>query len=151
MNYTWFPVPAFELTQGDSPLLVSMPHSGLNLTPEVANGLSPKASLLPDTDWYLPELYDFLEVLGVSRIKANYSRYVIDLNRPVDDKPLYSTKTTGLFPTILFDESPVFKENQEPSPELKEKYKTHIWQTYHATIKQELERIKAKFGYGVFV
>ena len=90
------PLPAFELTQGDSPLLVSMPHSGLNLTPEVTAALTQNASKLPDTDWYLPQLYDFLSELGVGRIKANYSRYVIDLNRPVDDKPLYQNQNHGI-------------------------------------------------------
>lgn len=146
---TLLPVPAFELSQGYSPLLVSMPHSGLNLTPEVEAALSAKASILPDTDWYLPELYDFLPELGISHIKANYSRYVIDLNRPVDDKPLYQSKTTGLFPDILFDESLVFQQGKEPSDALKQHFKQHIWQAYHTTIALELKRIKAKFGYAI--
>jgi len=142
-------LPAFEFTQGDSPVLVSMPHSGLNLPPEVEAALSKNGSKLPDTDWYLPELYNFLPELGVGCIKANYSRYVIDLNRPVDDKPLYETKTTGLFPDILFDESPVFQPGKEPGDTLKKHYKIHIWQAYHSAIQKELARIKAKFGYAI--
>lgn len=149
MKDTSLPVPAFDFIQGDSPLLVSIPHSGLNVTPEVAAGLTTKASLLPDTDWYIPELYDCLEGLGVSHIKANYSRYVIDLNRPIDDKPLYTTKTTGLFPEILFDDSPVFEKDRAPAIEQRKTYKTHIWQAYHGKIKQELERIKDQFGYAI--
>ncbi|ETX12651.1 N-formylglutamate amidohydrolase [Marinomonas ushuaiensis DSM 15871] len=143
------PVPAFEFTQGDSPLLISMPHSGLNLTEEVAAGLSEQAKKLPDTDWFIPELYDFFESLGVSCIKANYSRYVIDLNRPYDDKPLYTTKTTGLFPDILFADSPVFNEGKAPSDEHKAFCKDKIWKPYHTMIEQELARLKAKFGYAI--
>jgi N-formylglutamate deformylase len=142
-------VPAFEFRQGDSPLLVSMPHSGLNLTAEVQAGLSDQAKKLPDTDWYIPELYDFLESLGVGFIKANYSRYVIDLNRPYDDKPLYTTKTTGLFPDILFEDSPVFVEEKAPSDEHKAFCKEQIWTPYHSTIEQELARLKTKFGYAI--
>jgi len=142
-------VPAFEFRQGDSPLLMSMPHSGLNLTADVQAGLSDQAKKLPDTDWYIPELYDFLESLGVGFIKANYSRYVIDLNRPYDDKPLYATKTTGLFPDILFDESPIFIDGKAPSDEHKALCKEHIWKPYHGTIEQELARLKAKFGYAI--
>lgn len=142
-------VPAFEFAQGDSPLLVSMPHSGLNLTAEVQAGLTDQAKKLPDTDWFIPELYEFLASLGVGFIKANYSRYVIDLNRPYDDKPLYATKTTGLFPDILFEESPVFVDGEAPSHEHKAFCKEHIWKPYHSTIEQELARLKAKFGYAI--
>ena len=142
-------VPAFEFTQGDSPLLISMPHSGLALTAEVEAGLSAQAKKLPDTDWFIPELYDFFESLGVSCIKANYSRYVIDLNRPYDDKPLYTTKTTGLFPDILFEDSPVFDQDKAPNDEHKAFCKDEIWKPYHTTIEQELARLKAKFGYAI--
>ena len=36
-------------------------------------------------------------------VAAEYSRFVIDLNRPSDDKPLYVGATTGLYPATLFD------------------------------------------------
>jgi N-formylglutamate deformylase len=142
-------VPAFEFSQGRVPMLVSMPHSGLALTPEVQAGLTDQAAKLPDTDWYIPELYDFLPTLGVGMIKANYSRYVIDLNRPYDDKPLYNTKTTGLFPDILFEDSPIFKTGQMPSDAHKTFCKDHIWRPYHEAIASELARMKAEFGFAI--
>ena len=139
----------FNFYQGESPILVSMPHSGLELLPDMAEKLSQEAKALPDTDWYIPELYDFLTDLKVSVISANYSRYVVDLNRPVDDKPLYSTKTTGLFPDILFADKPVFIAGQNHSDALKSQIKTDIWQAYHDKIQSELVRLKAKFGYAI--
>lgn len=139
----------FDFHQGDSPVLVSMPHSGLALLPQMQQALSDEAKTLPDTDWYIPELYDFLTPLGVSVISANYSRYVVDLNRPVDDKPLYSSKTTGLFPDILFADKPVFHAGKAHTDAQKEQIKTDIWHTYHAQIRHELDRIKAKFGYAI--
>lgn len=93
----------FTLMEGDSPLLLSIPHAGTDLTPEVADRLTPAARPLSDTDWHIPQLYDFAHGLGASVLAANYSRFVIDLNRPADDQPLYTTATTGLFPDILFD------------------------------------------------
>ncbi|SBS33679.1 N-formylglutamate amidohydrolase [Marinomonas aquimarina] len=140
---------AFQFTQGDSPLLVSMPHSGLSLTDEVAAGLTEAGQGLPDTDWYIPELYNGLAERKVSCIAANYSRYVIDLNRPYDDKPLYQTKTTGLFPEVLFTEAPLFKTAKTPSAEHRQWCKDNIWTPYHHTIEQELARLKAKFGYAI--
>lgn len=139
----------FEFHQGSVPLLVSMPHSGLNLTPEVEQGLTDAARKLPDTDWFIPELYECVKELGASVISANYSRYVVDLNRPSDDKPLYTTKTTGLFPEILFDSTPVFIEGKAPTEADHERYTQQIWQPYHSTIEKELARLKEIHGYAI--
>lgn len=96
--------------QGRVPLLISMPHAGVRLTPAVEAGLIPAAKSLPDTDWHIPQLYDFAEELGASTLAAEYSRFVIDLNRPSDDKPLYAGATTGLYPATLFDGIPLFSK-----------------------------------------
>ena len=56
----------FHFTAGKLPLLVSIPHAGTQLTPEVDAGLSEAARGLPDTDWHIPLLYDFVRDLGAS-------------------------------------------------------------------------------------
>ena len=141
----------FEFREGQSPLIVSMPHSGLELTSVVSAGLNDSAKSLPDTDWHLPDLYSFLGDFDVTQLTANYSRYVIDLNRPLDDTPLYNTKTTGLFPEILFDGTNVFEPGREPDAEHQAWCKQHIWQAYHAKLGSELERIQNKFGFAVLL
>jgi formiminoglutamase len=139
----------FDFLQSDTPLLVSMPHSGLRLTSPLRDTLVPEALALPDTDWYIPELYDFLDDLGVGVIKANYSRYVIDLNRPQDNKPLYTSKTTGLFPHILFNEKPMFKVGSSIDKPHQKACIEHIWRPYHQQLSSELERLKQRFGYAI--
>ncbi len=99
-------IKAFDLQQGNLPLLVSMPHAGTLLTPEVAQGLTPRAKRLEDTDWNIPLLYQTITNMGASTLCARYSRYVVDINRPADDKPLYSTATTGLFTDIFLTAKP---------------------------------------------
>jgi formiminoglutamase len=136
-------------TQGQMPLLISMPHAGLQLTPAVQAGLVPQAQGLPDTDWHIPKLYAFATELGASTLAANYSRYVIDLNRPADDQPLYSTATTGLFPDVLFDGAPLFIEGGQPSAFERERYLQEIWTPYHRALSEELARLKAEFGYAL--
>ncbi len=93
---------------GKLPLLISIPHAGTRLTPAVEDGLTEAARPLSDTDWHIPRLYDFAHNIGVSMVIGNYSRLVVDLNRPEDDQPLYTTATTGLFPETLFDGRPCF-------------------------------------------
>lgn len=139
----------FHFHQGNSPLLVSIPHAGIKLTPEVDAGLSDAARLLPDTDWHLPRLYDFVYSLGASVLTANYSRFVIDLNRPADDQTLYDTATTGLFSDILFDGTPVFRPGNIPDASTRQHYLRDIWHPYHQKIQQELERIRQRYGYAL--
>ncbi|WP_375749726.1 N-formylglutamate deformylase [Vibrio sp. HN007] len=139
----------YTFTKGDSPLLISMPHSGTRLLSEMESRLTPEAKSLPDTDWYLPELYRFLGEMPVSVISANYSRYVVDLNRSINDEPLYKTKTTGLFPEILFSDNPIFLPGMHHTEVLKNTIKTEIWMPYHRKLAAELERIRDKFGYAI--
>jgi N-formylglutamate deformylase len=139
----------YQFTQGTAPLLISIPHAGTHLTPEVASGLSDAALPLSDTDWHIPQLYDFARALGASILVGQYSRFVIDLNRPSDDKPLYTTATTGLYPDTLFDGRATFKPGMTPADARRQQYLEQIWQPYHQKIRSELARMKQEFGYAL--
>ncbi|MDR2316024.1 MULTISPECIES: N-formylglutamate deformylase [unclassified Pseudomonas] len=135
--------------QGHLPLLISMPHAGLGLSNAVRDGLVDEARSLPDTDWHIPRLYDFARDMGASVVAAEYSRFVIDLNRPDDDKPLYAGATTGLYPATLFEGEPLFKDGLAPSGEERKGYLEQIWRPYHGTIRSELDRLREQFGYAL--
>ncbi|SLM62185.1 MULTISPECIES: N-formylglutamate deformylase [Dickeya] len=139
----------YTFLAGDSPLLLSIPHAGTALTPDVAEALSPAAQPLPDTDWHIPELYAFAQAQGASILTGCYSRLVIDLNRPADDQPLYSSATTGLFPDVLFDGTPAFLPGKTPSASLRQQYLDQIWQPYHHQLQHELARLKQRYGYAL--
>ena len=138
-----------SFTRGRLPLLISMPHPGLKLTETVKAGLVTEALSLPDTDWHIPRLYDFAHEMGASVLAAEYSRFVIDLNRPSDDKPLYAGATTGLFPATLFEGDPLFHEGLAPSKQERATYLEQIWTPYHETLQQELARLRDEFGYAL--
>src|SRR5690625_8005672 len=74
--------PVYTLTQGRVPLIISIPHGGTHLPEDISQNMNPIARQLDDTDWHLSRLYGFVPALGASMVQANYSRYVIDLNRP---------------------------------------------------------------------
>lgn len=139
----------YHFIPGTAPILISIPHAGTHLTPEVASGLSDAALPLSDTDWHIPKLYDFARALGASILVGQYSRFVIDLNRPSDDKPLYTTATTGLFPDTLFDGRATFKPGMTPTDAQRQQYLDEIWQPYHQKIQSELMRMKQEFGYAL--
>jgi len=140
----------YTVTPGDAPLLVSMPHSGTYLPPELEARATPEALLLPDTDWHIPELYDFLEGMGATVIAATHSRYVIDLNRAPDGKPLYpGASNTELCPSTTFAEDPIYQAGQEITESEVEGRRETIWQPYNARIAEEVERIRARHGYAL--
>lgn len=140
----------FDLIAGDGPLLVSMPHSGTAIPEDLARDMTPGALALPDTDWHLGRLYDFAPGLGATMIKANYSRYVIDLNRRPDGTELYAgADNTELCPLTTFDFAPIYQAGRAPGASEIARRITEFHRPYHAAIERELDRIKQDFGYAL--
>jgi N-formylglutamate deformylase len=135
----------FELTRGTAPLLISMPHVGTFLPADIAGRLTGAALRLPDTDWHLQRLYDFAHGLGASVIVATHSRYAIDLNRPPDGANLYPGQdTTALCPVDTFDRQPLYRDGEQPdAAEIRRRIEQY-WQPYHAALRSELERLRAR-------
>jgi N-formylglutamate deformylase len=139
----------FEFRQGRVPLLVSMPHVGTELPADIAGRLTDEARALPDTDWHLPLLYAFLDEIGASVIVARVSRYVIDLNRPPDDTPLYASATTGLCPSVLFDGQPLYRPGAEPDEAERRTRLDAYWRPYHRRSEAELTEMRRRQGVAV--
>jgi N-formylglutamate deformylase len=140
----------FHFHQGESPLLISMPHVGTHIPDEVRAQLTPVAGQLADTDWHLPLLYNMAQELGASVIHAQHSRYVIDLNRSSDDTNLYPGQdTTGLCPLDTFAKQPLYPEGKNPDAAEVQRRVQQYWQPYHQQLQSELERLHAKHGIAI--
>jgi N-formylglutamate deformylase len=137
----------FDLHRGTAPLLVSLPHDGTALPPDIAARMTEAARGVPDTDWFVSRLYDFARELGASMLVPAYSRYVVDLNRPPDDTSLYpGQNTTGLCPTLRFSGDSVYLPGEEPSPAEIASRVERYWRPYHDALRAELERLHAEHG-----
>lgn len=140
----------FRLSRGLSPLILSIPHSGIALPPRLESRLTSAAASLPDTDWHVAELYEFARQLDCTMIRANYSRYVVDLNRPADDSELYPGRSgTGLCPEVLFDGSPVYHAGEEPDDKETARRVRQYWHPYHDALAREIERVRTSHGFAV--
>lgn len=141
---------SFSLTRGQAPLLVSMPHVGTEIPPDLQARYVPRALEVEDTDWHLPILYDCLGELGASLLLPRYSRYVIDLNRPPDDAPMYpGASNTELCPTRFFTGDALYHEGAAPDPQERLARRERYWQPYHQALGEELTRIRAQHGYAL--
>ena len=96
-------IDTFTFEAGSVPLLVSIPHDGRQLPCEIAGRMTATGRSIPDTDWHVARLYEFASDLGASILRAEYSRYVVDLNRSAEDDILYEDHfETGLCSTQTF-------------------------------------------------
>lgn len=140
----------FRLQQGRLPLLISLPHVGTEIPAELHGRLLPRALASEDTDWHLERLYRPLaDQLGASLLVPRYSRYVIDLNRPPDDRPLYpgAAGGTGLVPTRFFSSEPLYRDGAEPDEAEIAARREAYWQPYHDALGAELQRLHAQHGH----
>jgi len=142
--------PNFEFHRGPLPLLISVPHAGTEVPDELQHRFTSVGQRLPDTDWHVDRLYDFARDMGASMLIANYSRYVVDLNRAPDSHPLYETAPTSPVCTaVTFAGESIYLTDQAPTPaETRERVETY-WRPYHVQLAAELERILERFGYAL--
>lgn len=139
----------FSFHEGTAPLLISVPHDGIHLPPDVRAQMTAEGAALPDTDWHVAELYDFARELGASMLVANYSRYVIDLNRPASDTALYPGQVaTGLCPLQTFAGHDIYTASGLDDVEMRERIDNY-WQPYHAKLKSTLDALHERHGHAL--
>ena len=106
----------YTLHRGHTPLLLSLPHVGTRIPPELQPRFAARAAALEDTDWHLEALYGFAKDLGASILVPQHSRYVIDLNRPPENAPMYpGANNTELCPTRFFTGDALYLPGQAPA------------------------------------
>ena len=138
----------YTLHRGTAPLLVSIPHMGTEIPQDLRGDYVPRALDVEDADWHLDRLYAFARELGASILQPTVARYVIDLNRPPDDAPMYpGASNTELCPTRFFNGDALYREGSAPSPEEKARRRATWWQPYHQALQEELARIRAQHGH----
>ncbi len=145
MNYTIAPAQGNEV-----PILISVPHCGIEFPYELKEQYNAKLTKAPDdTDWFVHQLYDFAPAMGMTMIAAKYSRWVIDLNRDPQSKPLYTDGRiiTALCPTTTFLGEPLYRDKRSEisSEEVNRRLERYYW-PYHNQLEENLARLKKKFG-----
>ena len=140
----------YRFRAGTAPLLVSMPHVGTYLPPALSAIMTAAGREVPDTDWHVDLLYDFLDDLGASVLQATHSRYVIDLNRTPTGEALYAgARNTELCPMTRFDDQPIYLPEKLPDAVQIAERRNLYWQPYHDKLALELAAIKARHGYAL--
>ena len=136
-----------EVTRGDSPIVLGLPHTGTDVPPEIAANLNARGKGLDDTDWHIHELYDGL-LEGATTVRATFHRYVIDANRDPSGQSLYpGQNTTGLVPLTDFDGKDIW--DTPPDADQIEARRVAFHAPYHAALRAELDRVHALHGIAI--
>lgn len=138
-----------EITRGDSPVVLSLPHTGTDLPPDIAGRLNETGRALADTDWHIHRLYADL-LPGATTVRTRIHRYAIDVNRDPSGVSLYpGQNTTTLCPLTDFDGRPIYRPGAKPDSAEIETRRAAYHAPYHAALAEELNRIKALHGFAV--
>ena len=117
---------------------------------QIRNDFSAELTHAPDdTDWFVDKLYGFAPALGITMISGVLSRWVIDLNRHPESKPLYTDGRiiTGLCPTTTFLGQPLYKDGRSDVDAAEVRRRTKLYfNPYHEKLTELLTDLKSEFG-----
>jgi N-formylglutamate deformylase len=125
------------------PLIANLPHSGLFVPEDIAALMQPThLQTLPNSDWHLGKLYDFLPSLGITVMEANYNRYVVDLNREAKE-PIIGNFWSSVIPLQTAFGGAIYKQQVEENVQNRiDKY----YIPYHRQLNQLIADKIAQFG-----
>ena len=123
------------------PVVISIPHSGIWIPPEMKAKLK-KDLVLPNSDWYLPDFYDFLREQQYTVLINPVNRYVIDVNRDrIREGDSYKTN-------LIYTHTTQDDEMYEVLPDEKEMQERidNFYLPYHQRLEQLLTEKKKHFS-----
>jgi N-formylglutamate deformylase len=128
----------------EAPLIVSFPHAGIDIPPEIEGRCVSPWLARKDADWWIDQLYDFVAGMGATTIHTAISRTVIDVNRDPSGASLYpGQNTTELVPTTTFDGEPLWRAGHAPhGSEIAERRRVYF-EPYHAALAAEVARLRS--------
>jgi N-formylglutamate deformylase len=126
------------------PIVANLPHSGMIVPDAIAAQFLPtQLESLPNTDWHLDRLYQSLPTLGITVLQATHSRYVVDLNRQLQD-PIFGHFWSSVIPEQTAFGKPLYATT--PSPEALQNRVETFYLPYHQKLAELLKHYVASFG-----
>jgi formiminoglutamase len=135
-----------HIQRGEAQLIVSMPHTGTEIPPEIESRLVSPWLARKDADWHIEKLYDFAPEMGITVVRTDFSRTMIDCNRDPSGTSLYPGQaTTELCPTTTFDGEPLYRDGEAPGEAEIAERRALYFDPYHAAIAGEIARLKVRY------
>ena len=120
-----------------SPILLSIPHSGLKIPEGIQVRINPKAIRI-HTDW---EMDTFIKDFPFTSISSKLSRYIVDLNRSK-----YTSKTSALPIIPKYDEDGNSLFKQYPSKAIQQQWLKEFYTPYYDAILEQISLKEQNFS-----
>ncbi len=130
------------------PIIVNVPHAGTLIPSQIQDQFIPGSlDFIDDTDWYIDELYSFVTGLGITLMRANYSRWVVDLNRFPENSNMYQDGRliTSLVPITDFKNKPLYAV--VPNSDEIDRRAAAYYIPYHQMLSDLIAQYKKEYGY----
>lgn len=134
----------YEPTVKALPIIANIPHSGLFVPEDIAAQFTTEhLNSLPNSDWHLDKLYDFLPKLGITVLQATHNRYVVDLNRQAEE-PLFGSFWSSVIPENTAFNQDIYK-NKPSQEQIKQRIEKY-YLPYHYQLKSLIKQKIKEFG-----
>lgn len=139
--------------ESETPVVVEVPHAGLDLAPQDLEPLAaPARAIARDADLYVDALYADAAAEGATALVARTSRYVVDVNRAETD--VDAEVIDGARGDVSLQHGLVWRTTSDGEPALARKLSRaeleerleRVWRPYHRTLADLVERKRARFG-----
>jgi N-formylglutamate amidohydrolase len=150
------PFEIIEPAGAETPLVVEVPHAGLDLPPEFLEPLAaPVRAVARDADLYVDSLYGDAITEGATTLVARISRYIVDVNR--SERDVDGSVVEGGRDDVRLHHGLVWRTTSDGEPaltrrltraELDERLDT-VWRPYHQALARMIDRKRARFGIAV--
>jgi N-formylglutamate deformylase len=147
------PFEVFGPTGAETPVIVEIPHAGLDVAaPFLEPIAAPARALARDADLYVDGLYEGAPAEGATVLVCRTSRYAIDVNRAETD--VDAEVVEGARGDVALQHGLVWRTTSDGEsvlsrrltrPELEERLDL-IWRPYHHRLAALVEEKRARFG-----
>jgi N-formylglutamate deformylase len=132
---------------GTAPLVVTFPHSGTEIPPDIEDRFVSPWLARKDADHWIDVLHDFAHAMGATTIRTAVSRSVIDVNRDPLGAPLYPGQfTTTLCPVETFDGEPLYRDGGAPDDAEIAARRRRYFDPYHEAVEGALASARGPNG-----
>lgn len=152
------PYEVFEPTGPETPVVVEIPHAGLDLPAPFLEPLAaPARALGRDADLYVDALYADAPAEGASVLVCRTSRYAVDVNRAESD--VDAEVVEGARGDVALHHGLVWRTTSDGETALARKLTRAelderldlVWRPYHRALAALVERKRQRFGVAVVV
>ncbi|UES55732.1 formiminoglutamase [Roseibium aggregatum] len=128
--------------EGQSPLVVCLPHSGTEIPNAVEKRLNATGRLQADLAWRLERVFDFHGELSATVLRSTISRYVVDLDRdPKTPVSAAQDPARALCPATTLDGKRIYQEGEEPGPTEIEQRTLLFYTPFHKALRRQIDRL----------